>query len=182
MIYHNLEEIFESIAAIREKLVSKVSILSDQEASFRSSENQWSAAQLVEHLAKTEESLLKAIGRFLEQAEAEGVPANPNGQIEPPVSFAEIGQKAAGQKFNAPERIRPMENLSIAASLAHLAESRAQLLALRPRFAAVDLSNTKFPHPAFGPLNLYYWLAFIGMHEARHLKQIEETLPTAKAV
>jgi hypothetical protein len=41
---------------------------------------------------------------------------------------------------------------------------------------ATDLNATGYPHPAFGPLNLYEWLAFIGIHEARHLRQVEALL------
>jgi len=55
-------------------------------------------------------------------------------------------------------------------------ESRAALNALRPRVEAVDGASATYPHPAFGPLNLYQWLAFVGAHEARHLRQLERVL------
>jgi hypothetical protein len=32
------------------------------------------------------------------------------------------------------------------------------------------------PHPALGPLSLYAWTAFAGVHEARHLQEIRERL------
>ena len=41
-----------------------------------------------------------------------------------------------------------------------------------------------YPHPTFGPLNLYQWLAFVGIHQSRHRRQIEaakETLNAAPA-
>ena len=76
--------------------------------------------------------------------------------------------------------IRPEGSMKIAESLAGLQQSRAALHKLRPRLEAVDLSNAKFPHPAFGTMNLYYWLAFIGLHEARHLRQIAEILAASR--
>ena len=54
-------------------------------------------------------------------------------------------------------------------------ESRAALEQLRPRFASADYSRL-MPHPAFGPLNAAQWLAFVGMHEERHLRQIKRLL------
>ena len=55
-------------------------------------------------------------------------------------------------------------------------QTREELHGLAPRIEAIDLSGSAYPHPAFGPLNFYQWLAFIGVHDDRHLGQIERTL------
>ena len=60
--------------------------------------------------------------------------------------------------------------------LARMRQSRAGLHALRPRIEATDLASVTYPHPAFGPLNFYQWLALIGLHEERHLRQIQSVL------
>lgn len=174
MEFNSIKEIFASIDQIRLKLVGAVSHLSDEAACFQPAPDKWSAALLIEHLAKTEEMLLGLTQKLLEKAEAENIASD--GTITPPVSFAEIGQRAAGAKFEAPEAIRPVGAATLAESLAKLEESRRSLAALRPRLEAVDLSKVQFPHPAFGRMNLYYWLAFIGLHEARHLRQISDVL------
>ena len=148
--------------------------MTDDRANFQSAPEKWSAAYLVEHLAKTEENLLKVIEKLLAKAEAANVPATD--RIEPPVSFPEHVQKASEQKFNAPDFIRPEGAATINESLARLEKSRRALRALQPRLEKVDSSSALYPHPAFGPLNLYQWLAFIGVHEARHLKQITDNL------
>ncbi|HTE47976.1 MAG TPA: DinB family protein [Gemmatimonadaceae bacterium] len=36
------------------------------------------------------------------------------------------------------------------------------------------LGGVMQPHPAFGPINLYEWIAFTASHEARHALQIRE--------
>jgi hypothetical protein len=46
----------------------------------------------------------------------------------------------------------------------------------------VDAHDARFPHPAWGPLNLYQWLAFVGAHEARHLAQISALKETLNAL
>jgi hypothetical protein len=111
---------------------------------------------------------------LLAQAEAEGKASD--GKMVEPISFAEIAEKARGLKFEAPDAIKPSGTASIAESLAKLNESRLALHAMRPRITAVDLSNANFPHPYFGAMNAYYWLAFVGLHELHHLKQVGEVL------
>jgi len=178
MIYHSVAEIFDSIDETRAKLAATVSNLSGSELNFRPAENAWTVAELVEHVAKTEASIVPLVFRLLKNAEAEG--ATSDGTINPPISLAEQHEKARATKFQAPEMIRPEGTASVAESLAKLMESRETIGGLRSRLEAVDLTNTAFPHPAFGKLNLYQWLAFIGLHEGRHLEQIEKILAEAR--
>ena len=37
-----------------------------------------------------------------------------------------------------------------------------------------DLEQKSFPHPLFKELSLKQWIPFVGLHEKRHLLQIEE--------
>ena len=60
--------------------------------------------------------------------------------------------------------------------LSKMRRTREELRGLQERIEAVDLSSVTYPHPAFGPFNLYQWLAFIGIHEERHLRQMETAL------
>ncbi|HEX8250247.1 MAG TPA: DinB family protein [Pyrinomonadaceae bacterium] len=178
MIYNSIAEIFKDIDEIRARLIAAVSNLPEAEQDFRPSETAWTAKELTEHLAKTEASIIPLVFRLLKNAEAEG--SKSDGTINPPVSLAEQSEKAQTAKFQAPEMIRPEGTMSISESLAKLAESRETIGSLRSRLEAVDLSNTSFPHPAFGKLNLYQWLAFIGLHEGRHVGQIEKILAQAR--
>jgi hypothetical protein len=178
MIYNSVAEIFDSIDATRGKLTATVADLPDSELNFRPAENAWTVAELVEHVAKTEASIIPLVFRLLKNAEAEG--AKSDGTINPPISLVEQNEIARTTKFQAPEMIRPEGTASVSESLAKLAESRETLGSLRARLEAVDLSNTAFPHPAFGKLNLYQWLAFIGLHEGRHFEQIEKILAQAR--
>jgi hypothetical protein len=54
-----------------------------------------------------------------------------------------------------------------------LAASRAALVVQTGKADAYDLSQLHAPHPAFGRLNMYQWILFIGPLELRHLHQIE---------
>ena len=176
MTYNSLDQIFDEIDGTRARLVARYQGLTEAERSFRPVANAWSADQIVDHLAVIEGGMIRLINKLLGKAEAAGVAAPGNGSI-PPITMEEFNRVADANKFEAPEPVRPTGTRTGAEALAALESSRAEIHALRPRLAAVDLSQVSFPHPFAGPLNLYQWLVFIGLHEQRHLNQIERTIP-----
>jgi len=182
MVYETVEQLFSHIEKIREKLIQSVSNLSDEQAASRRAPEAWTIAEIVEHLSITEKSLLRVVNKLLEKAESEGIKLETKGVFNPPLSLAAEAEKAKDIKVQAPDFLIPNNAASITASLDSLSQSRAALNELRDRIETVDSSNMKFPHPAFGPINLCQWVAFIGMREAHHLRQIKETFEkTAEA-
>jgi hypothetical protein len=171
MICHSIEEIYGALDATRARLNASVEGLNEGEEQFRPSPERWSIAEIVEHLAMAESSSVKLFDKLVQKAEAEGR-ARSEGDTFAPVSLAEQAERARGQKFQAPDPLRPTGRVPLADSLASLEDSLAQLRALRPRIERADCAEQKFPHPAFGPLNLYQWLLFTAAHEERHLAQI----------
>ena len=49
------------------------------------------------------------------------------------------------------------------------------------RVEHADGARIRFPHPVWGPINLYQWLLFVGAHEQRHLAQINALKETMNA-
>lgn len=117
---------------------------------------------------------MRISAKLLNEAKAKGASASGEAKIS-----GEFLQKVAeGQtlKFEAPDRVRPSGMQTIAESFVKLDETRAKLEELRPMFESVECSDFKFPHPFFGDLTAHDWLALIGGHELRHIKQIKEIL------
>ena len=181
MTYTSLEQIFDEIDGTRGRLVARYQGLTETERTHRPTETAWSPDQIIEHLATIEGGMLRLINKLLGKAETAGVPAPADGAITP-INMDEFNRIADANKFEAPEPVRPTGQMSGAEALAALQASRAEIHTLRPRLAAVDLSSVSFPHPFAGPLNLYQWLVFIGLHEQRHLDQIDRTVPQADGV
>ena len=77
-------------------------------------------------------------------------------------------------KLNAPEAIRPKGEVDLDAAWAALDRSRAALRAFVADIDGLALRDVTHPHPIFGPLDVYSWIAFVGSHEARHAAQIRE--------
>ena len=176
MNYTSVPQIFEVIDETREKIYRRVEGLSDEQATARANADAWTAAEIIEHLALIEGRLLQMMKMMLTKAESAGA-----GSKDAPIEIESFSldkyiERSLNEKYTAPEAVRPSGQATLTDSLAKLKRSREELKALRPRIEATDLSNVTYPHPAFGPLNFYRWLAFIGIHEERHLRQAEKLL------
>ena len=180
MTYTSVADILAANEQIRRRLTTRLESLSETQRTARPAAGGWSVAEIVEHLSITEQRLGQLLQMMLEKAAESGAAAQSPPQFTP-FSLDEFAERARGQKFEAPEFIRPSGGVALPDSLASLSESRAAVEALRPRLEATDLSAAQYPHPAFGPLNIAQYLAFIGLHEERHLRQIERLVETLDA-
>ena len=172
MTYTSVAHIYEAIDETREKFYRRVEGLSDEQAGARNAPDAWSVAEIAEHLALLERSMLRMMKGMLAQVEAAGAA----GAAMKPFALDHHVERARTEKYVSPEMVRPKGEAPLADSLGRLRRTREELHALRPRIEAADLNAVSYPHPAFGPLNFYEWLAFIGIHEARHLRQTEALL------
>lgn len=172
--YHSVAEIYADLDAARARLVGAVEGLTDEQQAFRPAPERWSVAEIVEHLSITERRVARLLASLVERLEASGGPGAGAGDGAPfePVSIEEFVERSRSEKYRAPDEIRP-KGAPLADSLARLCDSRSALDALRPRVERLDGRLAGFPHPVWGPLDLYQWLAFVGAHERRHLAQIE---------
>ena len=179
MTYTSVAQIIEEIDKTRARLYHRVEGLTDEQATARPDPDAWTPAEMVEHLSLIEGRLLRMMAMMLTKAESASErsadAAAPPVEIKP-FALDEFIERGRNEKFTAPEAVRPAGTISLTDSLAKLRRSREELKALRPRIEATDLSFVTYPHPAFGPLNFYQWLAFIGLHEERHLRQAEAAL------
>ena len=179
MDFNSVSEIYEHIDGVRGQLLRAVEDLSDDEQSFRPAPDRWSAAQLCEHLSIVEGSVVGLLGKLLAKAEESGATRAEGAAFEP-VSVKEFVERSRSVKFEAPERLRPADSTPLADSLRRLRDSRAALHGLRPAIERADGNALRFPHPAWGPLNLYQGLLDVGAHESRHLAQIEALKETMR--
>lgn len=179
MTYNSLSEIFDSLDKIRARLRARLEALTSEQENWRSAPGAWSAAEITEHLAIIEERLSKLFSVILAKAEAGGLQRTADQPFQP-VSVASLVERSEREKYIAPETARPSGTASLRDSLNRLERSRQSIIDQRPRLEALDLTNVTYPHPAFGPLSAYQWLIFIGLHEGRHLRQIESLLASAQ--
>src|ERR1041384_3925420 len=172
MIYNSVADICAVNDDVRRRIVEHAARLNEAQQNFRPTESAWSVADVIEHLAIIEGNMVRLVTKLLGKVESADDGTSTEPRPMPPFSLDDYEAQIRDQKLVAPEEIRP-RGAPLNESLARLRESRAALNALRPRIELAHGTRAHYPHPFFGPLNLYQWLAFIGMHEARHLSQIE---------
>lgn len=174
MKYQTIEEVYAANDKIREGLLATIENISDEQANNLPDGEKWTIAQIVEHIGIVQDGMAKISAKLLTAAQANGKTSD--GKIILSDSFSEHAAGAREQKFEAPDRVRPTGNLTLAEAVEKLEESRQKLYDLKPLFETVECSEQKFPHPAFGDLTAHEWLALAGGHEYRHLEQIKRLL------
>lgn len=171
MAYQSLDDIYAMIEQQHARFVAAISGLNDAQAQFRPAEDEWNIAEIAEHISIAHHSFLRITYKLLKQAEAASAPPLAGLSLNH-VLLNDAGQQKP-EKFPAPEIVKPQGGESLANSLAKLVQNLADFQTVRPRLAAADCSQAKFPHPAVGELNAYQWLIVLGEHLDRHRGQIE---------
>jgi hypothetical protein len=168
-----IQEILDQISRDRTGLLSSAEGLTIEQTEFRPEPEAWSIADLLHHLALTDEAASKLVFLMLTRAGEESFPSDPDPDGSVLDSIATVVGKAENQKAKAPERVRPRSHVPVADAVARLRASRATVVATAEALSAFDLTQMIHPHPFFGPLNAYQWLLVTGWHERRHTRQIE---------
>lgn len=173
-MYKNLSEIYAGLEKTREKLIAAVETLSPEKQDWRENGQGWSIKEIVEHVSLVEEGSLRIVQKLFGKAEANAVRSDVFPPL--PIDFFQKLEGARDRKLEAPERIHPRGEQSLADSLEKLRKDRTVLTDLEAKLEKLDASAPTFPHPALGDLNAYQWIIMIGLHERRHLMQIERIL------
>ncbi|HEX8421940.1 MAG TPA: DinB family protein [Pyrinomonadaceae bacterium] len=191
MIYQSISDIYAANESVRRRIIDRIETLSTDQQTCHPTEGCWSVAEIVEHLSITEQNMVRLIGMLLNKAEsapaesasaptgdgthaADAAPAT--ARPFKPFTLDHLVETIRDKKLTAPEQVRPNGQAALADSLASLQRTRATVESFRARLETADLEAATYPHPAFGELNISQWLAFIGHHEERHLRQIERLL------
>ncbi len=175
MAFESLAEIYDAMDVTRSRLVDRVGLLTTDDAGARENPEAWSVTEIVEHLSAVEKQILKLATLMLMKAESAESGPDELSRIWP-ISLDSIEERSRREKYQAPETAMPKGDASIADSLEVMGLSRESLHGLRSRLETVNGAIVKYPHPVFGPLNLFEWLVMLQIHEERHLRQIDAVL------
>jgi uncharacterized damage-inducible protein DinB len=177
MIYHTIANILAANEQAQGRFVSVVSNLTEAQANFRPDENQWTIAEIAEHVSIIDNNLLRIAHKLLK--EAESAPRPPKADLNlGHTSLDENGRQHPGP-FPAPERVRPQGGVRIDDSLAKMDVALAGFAEIQARLEGVDLSEQMFSHPFLGAINAYQWMVLAAEHKDRHRGQIERVKSTA---
>ncbi|MCX7607312.1 MAG: DinB family protein [Bacteroidia bacterium] len=119
----------------------------------------WSGAEVVEHVARTEDSVARVLRRLSRMAAGEQLP---------PVTI--IPGTFREGKPQAPPSVQPVGGISYLALRELLETTRAKL---RNEIRSFILSTSyTFPHPFLGELTGLQWIQMTVFHERHHIQQL----------
>jgi uncharacterized damage-inducible protein DinB len=162
-------ELTEFLRTTRSELKAAVLAVPREQHSRKPSPESWSVAEVLEHLALVERRITELLAAAALKAREDGGAPSVSGSIVGSIKLRDRSRRIEARESNLPSR-----GLDSDAALAQLDAARDALLALVDDAQRVDLSTAVYPHPIFGELNGYQWLAFIGGHELRHTDQIHD--------
>jgi len=168
MRFHTIADILAWQERARERFATSVAPVNDAQASFRPNENEWTIAEIAEHVGIVNGGMLRITHKLLKQAEAEGKAAPADLSLD--FTFP---SGTPPQKFQAPDAVCPKGGVGIPEALAGIQTTLNGFTEIRSRLEAVDLSEQKFTHPALGPISAYRWMILLGEHQELHRRQIE---------
>ena len=127
----------------------------------------WSAAELVAHLIMVERFIMGTADKTIQEPPLV-VPLYRRRHLPLAIVEARLIRRKTPIPLN-PELIGGKESM-----LGELREVRGSTLAFLEETKRRDLSAYGWRHPFVGRLNFYEWFTFIGPHQIRHAKQMQE--------
>lgn len=134
----------------------------------------WSVVHVLEHLAIVERRVTSGITVWMREAKAAGLEKET--QTSPILPTIDVNRFVDRTRpLKSPAEVTPTGTLSMDDAMRGIAEARTAFLAVvTAECDGYALAQVVQPHPAFGPLNMYEWIAFVGGHMMRHAMQIRE--------
>jgi hypothetical protein len=153
------EVALKSLQATRDAFLKSIAGLSEKQWRFKPAPDRWSVAEVSEHIAVSESTLLGLV-----QTKFMTSPAAPEKRTEVAGKDEIVLEKVPDRshKAQAPEFLKPTNRWATREELTKAFEASRHL---RDHFG---------PHPAMGTLDAYQWILLISAHSERHTKQIEE--------
>ena len=152
----------------RKNIVDATRGLSDAQWNFKPSPFRWSVAQVMEHIAASEDLL-----RQIAEDQIKKAPPAPDRDLKKTDDKVLEVIPDRSRKFQAPEMLRPRNQFgSPEAALKHFLESRAKTVELLN--GTPDLRAHVVESGLLGKIDAYERILFIGAHSERHTKQLLE--------
>jgi hypothetical protein len=165
------EVALKSLQATRDAFLKSIAGLSEQQWKFKPAPDRWSVAEVSEHIAISESTLLGLVqGKFMAS------PAAPEKRADDKFTVQQILAMIPDRshKAQAPEFLKPTNRWATREELVAAFEKSRSATIDYVRSTNDDLRDHFGLHPTLGTLDAYQWILLISAHSERHTKQIEE--------
>jgi uncharacterized damage-inducible protein DinB len=155
----------------RQKVLDSLKDLSDAQWKFKPAPERWSAAEVAEHIAVSEETLLGLVTDRVMKT-----PADPEKKeaVKGKDELVRNSITNRSVKVQAPEMLKPTNRFKTREEMIKaFNESRDKTIEY-VKTTQDDLRSHFLPHPIFKELDAYQWLLLLSGHSERHSLQILE--------
>lgn len=168
-----VNELIEYLDRERADLERAIATVPAAKHGARPSAEAWSVAEVVNHVALIDQRIAALLTKITGEARAAGATGDTDtSPILPKIDVRRVLDRTT--KIRNP-RGDPAADCSVSGGIAALDTARNNLKSLLRQPDLPNLGGVSAPHPAFGPLTGYEWVAFVGAHTHRHADQIRET-------
>jgi DinB superfamily len=158
----------------RQAFLDSIAGLSEAQWTFRAGPDRWSIAEVAEHIAISETTLLRLVTDQIMKGPA--VPRNPDAVSDEKLLAALLDRTS---KFQAPEMLKPANRWATRDALTKDFVAAREKTAAYVKTTTDDLHGHAGPHPVFKMLDGYQWVLLLSGHSARHTAQIQEVKTSA---
>jgi len=167
------EEVLNFLDAQRKQLRAAIDSIPAAARNTPPTANQWSVAQVLDHLTIIDKRIAAGVGKWIADAQANGLAQETETtSVAGTIPNEKILDRS--RKVEAPEEIRPRTDIDAETAWSELEQARAKLQAAFLTGDGFALGQVVQTHPVLGPINVYQWMLFCASHEGRHTLQIRE--------
>ena len=151
----------------RQAFLKSIDGVSEAQWTFKAGPDRWSIAEVSEHIAISEETILGMI-----QTQMLTAPAPTGERLADEKLIAAITDRS--KKATAPEMLKPVNKWATPEALTKAFNTARDRTIEWVKTTKEDLRAHAAPHPAFGSLDVHQWVLLVAGHSARHTAQIDE--------
>jgi uncharacterized damage-inducible protein DinB len=159
------KQVHQDFTQSTQKLLSALNEFPEDHFQSSGPNGGWSAAEIAEHIIKSEAGLVKFFGE-----DAESTERDPEQKIE----LMKEKMLNFQQKFSAPSQVEPNDGPKDRQQLIDKLQDIRQRIAGMIEIEDLTKLLTVFGHPGFGTLTRVEWLYFNIYHAERHVEQVED--------
>ena len=163
------DSLLKHLQQTRQAFLDSIVDLSDPQWTFRAGPDRWSIAEVAEHIAISETTILQLVTDKM----LKGPPiARDPDTVSDEKLLAWLLDRTS--KFQAPEMLKPTNRWATRDALTKEFLAAREKTTTYVRTTTDDLHGHGGPHPVFKMLDGYQWLLLLSGHSARHTAQIAE--------
>jgi len=163
------DSLLQHLQQTRQAFLDAIANVSDAQWTFKAGPDRWSIAEVAEHIAISETTILAIVTDQIPKSPA--MPRNPNAISDEKLLALLLDRTS---KFQAPEMLKPTSRWTTRDALIKDFVAARDKTAAYVKTTTDDLHGHGAPHPIFKMLDGYQWVLLLSGHAARHTAQILE--------